>query len=509
MKFSTGVVARYVLLALVNALGIYGLIALAEAEMWEGFAAMLVGVVGVDIVYATKRFVPMKYLVPGLIFLLVYQVYVIAYTVNLSFTNYSEFASGSQEDSVATILAQNERRVPDSPQYALSVLEKDGELAFLVTDPQGEVLLGDEDDPLEPVDDAQLDGAGKAVGYEGYSTLDLAALSQRQQEVLDFRVPRSDDPTEGSLKTQDGINAYVFTPTATYDAATDTITKDGVVYTANDDTGYFTSESGEELTPGWRVYVGFENYVEVLQNTDIRGPFLQVFGWTLAFAFLSVVTCFVLGLTTALVLNDPRLRGKRLYRSLLILPYAIPAFISAGVFRGMLNTEFGWFNQVLFFGAEIDWLGDPWLAKFSLIMVNLWLGYPYMFLVATGAIQAIPNDTVEAARVDGASSWNVFYHVKFPVILVATAPLLIASFAFNFNNFNLVRILTDGGPPISDAAISVGHTDILVTFIFDLAFGGDQALYGFAAAISILNFLIVGVLAVIGFMQTKRLEEMS
>jgi arabinogalactan oligomer/maltooligosaccharide transport system permease protein len=99
--------------------------------------------------------------------------------------------------------------------------------------------------------------------------------------------------------------------------------------------------------------------------------------------------------------------------------------------------------------------------------------------------------------------------VKFPVILVATAPLLIASFAYNFNNFNLIRILTDGGPPISDAAISVGHTDILVTFVFDLAFGGDQALYGFASAISILIFLIVGAIAVAGFMQTKRLEEMT
>lgn len=510
MKYSTGVIVRYALLALVNALGVYALMALGELGMWKGFAAVLVATVAIDVVYATGRFVPLKYLMPGLVLLLVYQVYVVFYTGAVALTNSSEFNAGDQQRSVNVILSQNERRVPDSTQYKLTVLDKDGELAFLVTDPEGEVSVGTADEPLEEVEDATLDDTGKAVGLDGYRVLPYAEIiGDRGAEITQYRVPFSEDAEDGSLKTQDGSNAYVYKPEATYDEQADAITKDGVVYTADDDTGYFVSEDGTRLTPGWKVFVGLENFQRVLTNDEIRGPFLQILIWTIVFAAVSVLGTFGLGLFTAMVLNDPRMKGRRLYRSLLLMPYAIPAVISAGVFRGMLNTQFGFVNEVLLFGAELDWLGDPWLAKISLIVVNLWLGYPYMFLVATGALQAIPNDVIEAARMDGAGAWNIFRNVKLPYILMATAPLLIASFAFNFNNYTLVAALTNGGPPMADAEVSAGHTDILITFVYELAFGGEQAQYGFASAISILIFVFVGIISVIGFRQTRRYEEMS
>lgn len=510
MKYSTGVLVRYALLALVNALGIYALMALGELGMWKGFAAVLVATLAIDVVYATGRFVPMKYLMPGLVLLLVYQVYVVFYTGAVALTNSSEFNAGDQQRSVDVILAQNERRVPDSPQYRLTVMDRDGELAFLVTSPEGEVSVGTADEPLEEVDGATRDESGKAVALDGYQPLSYAEIiGPRSKEITTYRVPFSDDAEDGSLKTQDGSNAYVYKPAAVYDEDAETITREGVVYTADHETGYFVSANGDRLTPGWKVFVGFDNFKRILTNDEIRGPFLQILIWTIAFAAITVLGTFALGLFTAMVLNDPRMKGRRLYRSLLLMPYAIPAVISAGVFRGMLNTQFGFVNEVLLFGAELDWLGDPWLAKISLIVVNLWLGYPYMFLVATGALQAIPNDVIEAARIDGAGAWNIFRNVKLPYILMATAPLLIASFAFNFNNYTLVAALTNGGPPMADAEVSAGHTDILITFVYELAFGGEQAQYGFASAISILIFVFVGIISVIGFRQTRRYEEMS
>ena len=122
------------------------------------------------------------------------------------------------------------------------------------------------------------------------------------------------------------------------------------------------------------------------------------------FAFLSVATTFALGLFLAIVFNDPRVRGRKIYRSLLILPYAFPGFLSALVWRGMLNQRFGFINEVLLGGADDPVAPDPWLAKFSILGVNLWLGFPYMFLVCTGALQSIPADIIEAARIDGAGA---------------------------------------------------------------------------------------------------------
>src|SRR5690606_17548645 len=135
---------------------------------------------------------------------------------------------------------------------------------------------------------------------------------------------------------------------------------------------------------------------------DIRGPRISVTLWTFAFAVLSVFTTFFLGLLLAIVMNDWRMRGRRFYRASVILPYAFPGFLGALVWMGLLNQDFGFINQVIFGGLDIPWLTDAWMAKISILLVNLWLGYPYMFLICTGALQAIPDELVDAAAVDGA-----------------------------------------------------------------------------------------------------------
>jgi arabinogalactan oligomer / maltooligosaccharide transport system permease protein len=227
------------------------------------------------------------------------------------------------------------------------------------------------------------------------------------------------------------------------------------------------------------------------------------------FAFLSVATTFALGLFLAIVFNDARMRGRKFYRIIMILPYAFPAFLTALVFAGMLNPQFGYVNQVIFGGAEIPWLTNEWLAKFSILVVNLWLGFPYMFLVCTGALQSIPDDVQEAARVDGAGNWSIFRLIKLPLLMVSVAPLLIASFAYNFNNFNLIFLLTNGGPRDVDAGINVGATDILISMVYKVAFVGAGRDYGLASAFSIIIFLLVAGISIVSFRRTKALEELN
>ncbi|HWM17702.1 MAG TPA: ABC transporter permease subunit, partial [Microbacterium sp.] len=211
----------------------------------------------------------------------------------------------------------------------------------------------------------------------------------------------------------------------------------------------------------------------------------------------------------AIVFNDPRMKSKRFYRVIVILPYAFPGFLTALVWAGMFNQDFGIINQWFFGGAAIPWLQDPWLAKIALLTVNLWLGFPYMFLVCTGAIQSIPDDILEAARADGAGAWGIFRLIKFPLLLVSVAPLLISSFAFNFNNFVLVYFLTQGGPRFPDASINVGQTDILISMVYKVAFVGSERDYGLASAFSVIIFIVVGVISWIAFRQTKALEELN
>jgi arabinogalactan oligomer/maltooligosaccharide transport system permease protein len=282
----------------------------------------------------------------------------------------------------------------------------------------------------------------------------------------------------------------------------------GTVYYPND-RGQFEAEDGSRLGTGWRVGVGFENFRTAFTDSRYAGPFWMILAWTVAFAFLSVATTFLLGLFLAIVFNDARLKGRRFYRTLMIFPYAIPGFLAALIWSGLLNRSFGFVNEVLLGGAQIGWLTDPWLARLSVLGVNLWLGFPYMFLICTGALQSLPDDVIEASKVDGASSWRQFRSIKMPLLLVSTAPLLISSFAFNFNNFTLIWMLTRGGPRFEGARVPLGHTDILISMVYSISGldGSAARNFGLASALSIVVFIVVGTVSAIAFRQTRKLEE--
>lgn len=506
-----GLVAKIAIMALVNAFGAYVVLA-AWAEGSFGILwSMVALVVAADYVYFSRRSLPMKYILPGLVFLLVYQIYVVLYTGYVAFTNYGDGHNSTKEDAISALLAQNERRVEGSAGLPLAVVtDGDGNLGFAVVE-DGEVLAGTAEEPLAVVDGAAVDGS-TITDVPGWTILPRDQILARQAEVTGLRVPVSDDPEAGSVRTQDARTGYSYRPALEYDSAADTMTDltTGTVYRPNSD-GLFEAEDGTTLGVGWRVPVGLDNFSTAFGDDRYAGPFVRILAWTFAFALLSVVTTFLLGLFLAMVFNDPRMRGRKVYRTLMILPYAIPGFLAALLWSGLLNRRFGFINDVLLGGAEIGWLTDPWLAKLSVLGVNLWLGFPYMFLITTGALQAIPHDLLEAAKVDGASRFRTWRSVVMPLLLVATGPLLISSFAFNFNNFTLIYMLTNGGPRFTDASVPLGHTDILISMVYNVSGidGSAPKNYGLASALSIVIFVIVATVSALAFRQTRKLEEMS
>jgi arabinogalactan oligomer/maltooligosaccharide transport system permease protein len=203
---------------------------------------------------------------------------------------------------------------------------------------------------------------------------------------------------------------------------------------------------------------------------------------------------------------DKKMKGRAFYRAILILPYAMPSFMSILIWGGIFNPDYGALNNLL--NGHIDWYNDPWLARTMLLTVNLWLGFPYFYLISTGALQALPTDIEEAAEIDGASNAQIFWQIKLPLIFQILSPLLIASFAFNFNNFNLVYLLTKGGPTDVLNGETAGATDILITYAYKTAFGSNEQNLGLACAISVIMFVIVGALSMWSLKRSRVLEEM-
>lgn len=500
--------AKLAVMAVLNALTLYGIYSAFMVQEWWILISLVAILIALNLVYFSKRMVPAKYLLPGVIFLLIYQVFTMGYTAYIAFTNYGSENTITKPQAIEQILSTGDVRVEGALDLPLAVVrDENGVLGFAVAI-DGQVEAGTAEDPLEMVDGATLGPTGAPAEVPGWVVLGLGDMAAVQSEITSLRVPFSDDPAEGWIRTQTGTVGFQSSPRFAYDESTDTFTDvtNDTVFTPND-RGFFQSEDGTRLTPGWPVTVGFENFARMFSDSRVSSALLQAGGWTFAFAFLSVATTFFLGLFFAMTFNHPAVRGRKVIRSLLILPYAFPGFLAALVWRGMLNERFGFINSTLLGGANISWLSDPWLAKFSILAVNLWLGFPYMFLIATGALQAVPADVYEAAKIDGAKAFRQFRSITLPLLMISVAPLLIASFSFNFNNFNLIYFVTGGGPNIPGHPLALGQTDILISVVYKVAVDAGTKQYGLAAAMSILIFVIVGLVSWIGFRQTRKLEE--
>ena len=505
-----GFFVKLILMMLIDALGLYGMFTAYLVKSWAVLAVLAVLIFALNWVYFSKRMIPAKYLVPGMVFLLIYQVFVMGYTGYVSFTNYGDGHNSTKADVIRGLQSQ-EIRVPDVKDVPVAIVKGDSGLGLAIVDPEtGVIQVGDKDTPMHEVSGTYA--AGMLSMVDGYTVLTITDLVQgnMQTEATTLRVPASADVNDGVYKTDDAVKAYRIKPRYAYDEAADTLTdtEAGTVYTADNKIGAFVDPDGKQIKPGWRVFVGFDNYMNMFARGDLAGPFLKALLWSFVFAAVSVLSTFALGLILALVFADKRIKGRKIYQSLMILPYAFPAFLATLVWKGMLNTDFGFVNKVLLAGTRIEWLENGLLAKLSILGVNLWLGFPYMFLVCLGALQSLPGDVEEAAKIDGASGLRTVWSIKLPLVLQSTVPLLIASFAFNFNNFSLIYMLTGGGPNYPGLPYDVGETDILISMVYKIALAENAANYGLGSAMSIVIFIVVGVIAWLGFRQTKTLEEL-
>jgi arabinogalactan oligomer/maltooligosaccharide transport system permease protein len=517
---SRGGWVRFLAVALIDALLALAIPALFATESWTLLALLGLVALMVNWAYLAPRTQALRWLTPGLVFLLLFLVWPLVYTAYISLTNYQTGNILSKDQ----VIEQFERQVVQSSEGGVGLgmeiyRNPAGDLAFFLTDPEGIAYFGvprprtadpEENPLLDPValgaTDADGDGVFEQIGeYEFVPPLGRFQLANTLENLV------LDIPGRGVAQVQTTSSARLVAAGSryTYDPATDTLYDVQLDRTCVVDVGNFVCD-GIRLDPGWRVTIGFQNYVDIFTNPQLRGPFFKVFVWNVVFAGLSVLLTFTLGLILANALQDDRLRGRPVYRSLFIIPYAIPGFISIIIWRGLLNDTIGPVNKMLSsIGIDsIPWLLHPTWAKVALLLVNTWLGFPYMFLICSGALQAIPGELKEAARVDGAGAGRVFRTITLPLLLVSTAPLLIGSFGFNFNNFVLPFLLTNGGPPVSGASVPVGETDILITFTFDLAISsgrGNQ--FALGSAIVLMIFVIVAILSALSFRYTRRLEE--
>jgi arabinogalactan oligomer / maltooligosaccharide transport system permease protein len=492
------------LLSILNALAAWAAYVLIDRQHYIALAVLVIATIGIDAIYFAKRTLPLKFLVPALLFLAGFQIVPIFYTINVAFTNYSTGHVLSKNDAITQIQLQSLEAPPDAKTYLMAPAhDKDGKLVLLLEDQVSHKTFVGNEDGLKPISGVRTNALG-IVAASGYSVIKGAQLFAMDTQLRALHVPVG---RSREIRPQTISSAAELEPTLRYHPKSDTFTRisDDKVFRDNND-GSFTS-GAQELEPGWKAHVGPSNFRKILTNKQFRGPFLQIFVWTVFFAGSVVFLSFFVGLFLAVVLNKKGLRFQRTYRSLILIPWAVPSFLSLLVWQGLLNDDFGVVNRLLH--VNIPWLFDANWAKVSVILVSFWMTVPYFFLVSMGALQSIPVELNEAAHVDGGGGWQIFRRVTLPLVLVATAPLLIASFAFNFNNFNNIYLLTQGGPTQPDQPIA-GSTDILISYTYKLALAtGKGNDYGLASAVSIIIFLIVATISAVSFTKTRALENLN
>ena len=253
-------------------------------------------------------------------------------------------------------------------------------------------------------------------------------------------------------------------------------------------------------------WVGIQNYIDIFKLDLWRKTFFGVLGWTIVWTFGATTLQVAIGIFLAVVINQKDLKGKALFRTILILPWAVPAFISILIFSGMFNESFGVINAGIlnFFGIDsIPWMTEELWTRVALILIQSWLGFPFIFAMTTGVLQSIPDELYEAATVDGASVFQKFRRITLPMVLYATAPILITQYTFNFNNFNVIFLFNGGGPALPGQ--NAGGSDILISWIYKLTMTSAQ--YGKAAAITMLLSAVVVGVALWQFKRTKSFQE--
>ena len=568
-----GTLIKIFLLSLVDALAVFTAFLLIQKNQWLAAGGVLAVAIVVSYLYLRRGGLPAKYLTPGVLFLLIFQVYVVVFSGYISFTNYGSMHNSDKAsavnaikysaytmidsdqngyldtgmdadgDTIAEMVDANgnvletpadgsipEGAVPVSFYSVAVVTGPDKSLNLLATETKydadgnsifGRTFVGADQQVMKEVTGAvDSDGDGVPDSLDGYTTLSVDRINSVQEKLFNTKV-YTDETEAVFIRTEDGALAYQYKFEYIWNAAEESFTRvsDGAVFKPAAD-GFFhvngdVAQERIAVEIGWIETIGWKNYEKIFNDERLRGPLLKIISWTFMFAIGSVTSTFIVGLALALLFNREGMRGKKVYRAIMILPYAFPGFLSAYVWKGMFNTDNGFINNVILaplnLETPIPWLTEEGPARIAVLLANLWLGFPYMFLITTGALQAIPSELTESALLDGATPWQQLRLIKFPLLMITLAPLLVASFAYNFNNFTLIYLLTGGGPTdITAGDLDAGGTDILITFVYKIAFStGVGRDYGLASAFSVLIFLFVGTISYFSFRRTRALEDIA
>jgi len=451
---------------------------------------------------------PWYYVLPAIVFLLTFTFFPVLLTIWLAFTDYAGARNGQLSVPTTTpVVAVEGDRVT-------------------VSDPAGlncEVLRNGCVDVRAEVYSFDL-LAVTAVDYaDGVLTLSEPLPRGREARQVDLFLPDLGFDFSTEIEAIDGVEVrLVRSPPFAPDLERVTIQMadevdrrivalDGAVLTLD-----APLPSGFEATAIARYneygFIGLSNFTSILSRA--QRSLIPVFTWNVSFAVLTILINTTFGVLLAVLLNNPDLRFRNLYRTLLIVPWALPNIITIQVWRGFLNENFGAVNRVLMLfdvtPEPINWLGVAIASKGAVLLVNLWLGLPFMMTAVLGALSAIPRELYEAAKIDGASAWQGFWGVTAPLLRTALIPITLTGFAFNFNNFNLIFLLNDGGPPVDWGTATARGTDILISWAYNEAFRSQGGYaYGLGSAISILIFVITVAVSLVNFRVTGALKEES
>ncbi|MDX1342327.1 maltose ABC transporter permease MalF [Reinekea sp. G2M2-21] len=482
------------------------LVMYAQGEMLYG-TMILVFTALFAFVFLSNRAYVWRYVFPGLVGVTVFVIFPIMYTLGLTFTNKSNLHLLSFAQSKAYFLQQT-YVAEGSHKFDLDLyLDADSDGYFLaLEDEAGNMYMTD-----EAVDMTHLE----AIVVKASSILMEPALESAprnatityRNELSNVKIELPNGTVLAKSKLREYAEQYPLWQADETDPYKIVNQKDGIVLTADMDEGFFFDSEGSYFTPGFQTNVGFDNYVRVLTEDGMFAPFLQIFTWTMFFAIFTVVFTFFLGMMIASFVQWEPIKFRGLYQVLLILPYAVPSFILIMIFRALFNQNFGQINHVLelLFNIAPSWNADPNMSRMMILMVNLFMGYPYMFILSLGMLQSIPKDLYEASSLEGAGPITNFFKITFPLVLRPMLPLLIASFAFNFNNFVLIQLLTRGEPIIIGSSPQAGETDLLVNYAFRLAFMGDTQDFALGATVSTFIFMMVGIFA-IAYLKAAKIE---
>lgn len=270
----------------------------------------------------------------------------------------------------------------------------------------------------------------------------------------------------------------------------------------------FTNYNTNTIPPKNLIdWTGFKTFTDIVKLPLWGKTFVGVLSWNVVWTLLATFSAYIIGLLQAVLINAKGIRCKALWRGIYILPWAVPAMASILVLRAMFNRE-GAFNQILLnlglVKDAVPFLSNANWARVVVILVNTWISFPYFMALISGVMTGISPELYEAVEIDGGTGWHKFRYISLPMILTATAPQIVMSMTSTFNNFGMVYFLTEGGPANPEYQIA-GSTDLLISWIFKLTY--DNRMYNYAAAITILIFIIIGTIGGYNLMKTRAFKE--